>query len=100
MKNYGDLGGCYTLLDFHNSSDDTQPHSIIANENFFISFSTAQYLLPFEISFNYQWLYIQILQETNNAIKKLRTNGKATTHYIPVEIMSILLLDILLLLKY
>ena len=22
---------CYTLLDLHNSSDDTQPHSIIAN---------------------------------------------------------------------
>ena len=23
--------GCNTLLDFHNSSDDTQPHSIIVN---------------------------------------------------------------------
>ena len=39
MKNYGDLGGCYpprptastdnTLLDLHNSSEDTQPHSLI-----------------------------------------------------------------------
>ena len=39
MKNYGDLGGCYpprptastdnTLLDLHNSSYDTQPHSLI-----------------------------------------------------------------------
>ena len=39
MKNYGDLGGCYpppptastdnTLLDVHNSSYDTQPHSLI-----------------------------------------------------------------------
>ena len=39
MKNYGDLGGCYprrptastdnTLLDLHNSSRDTQPHSLI-----------------------------------------------------------------------
>ena len=28
MKDYGDLAGCY--LDLHNSSDDTQPHSIIA----------------------------------------------------------------------
>ena len=28
VKNYGDLAGCY--LDLHNSSDDTQPHSIIA----------------------------------------------------------------------
>ena len=41
MKNYGDLGGCYpprptastdnTLLDLHNSSYDTQPHSLIVN---------------------------------------------------------------------
>ena len=41
MKNYGDLGGCYpprptastgnTLLDLHNSSYDTQPHSLIFN---------------------------------------------------------------------
>ena len=31
MKNYGDLGGGYALLDLHNSSDDTQPRSIIAN---------------------------------------------------------------------
>ena len=34
MKNYGDLGGCYppnTLLDLHNSSKDTQPHSLIVN---------------------------------------------------------------------
>ena len=41
MKNYGDLGGCYpprptasrdnTLLDLHNSSLDTQPHSLIVN---------------------------------------------------------------------
>ena len=39
MKNYGDLGGCYpprptsstdnTLLDLHNSSKDTHPHSLI-----------------------------------------------------------------------
>ena len=39
MKNYGDLEGCYpaqpmastdnNLLDFHNSSYDTQPHSLI-----------------------------------------------------------------------
>ena len=41
MKNYGDLGGCYpprptastnnTLLDLHNSSQDTQPYSLIVN---------------------------------------------------------------------
>ena len=41
MKNYGDLGGCYpprptasrdnALLDLHNSSKDTQPHSLIFN---------------------------------------------------------------------
>ena len=41
MKNCADLGGCYpprpsasadnTLLDLHNSSYPTQPHSIIAN---------------------------------------------------------------------
>ena len=41
MKNYGDLRGCYpprptastdnTLLDLHNSSQDTQPHSLIVN---------------------------------------------------------------------
>ena len=41
IKNYGDLGGCYpirrtvstdnTLLDLHNSSLDTQPHSLIVN---------------------------------------------------------------------
>ena len=41
MKNYGDLGGCYpprptastnnTLLDLHNSSQDTQPYSLIFN---------------------------------------------------------------------
>ena len=39
MKSYGDLQGCYppqptastdnTLLDLHNSSQDTQPHSLI-----------------------------------------------------------------------
>ena len=39
MKNFGDLGGCHqprptapmdnTLLDLHNSSQDTQPHSSI-----------------------------------------------------------------------
>ena len=35
-QNYEDLRGCYppkphnTLLDLHNSSEDTQPHSIIA----------------------------------------------------------------------
>ena len=39
MKNYGDLRGCYpprptastdnTLLDLHNSSQDTQPHSLL-----------------------------------------------------------------------
>ena len=32
MKNYGDLGGCYppdnTLLDLHESSQDTQRHSL------------------------------------------------------------------------
>jgi len=41
MKNYGDLRGCYppwptaltdnTLLDLHNSSQDTQPHSLTVN---------------------------------------------------------------------
>ena len=41
MKNYGDLEGCNsprptasmdnTLLDLHNSSKDTQPHSLIVN---------------------------------------------------------------------
>ena len=41
MKNYGDLGGCYaprptalkdnTLLDLHDSSLDTRPHSLIVN---------------------------------------------------------------------
>ena len=41
MKNYEDLGACYpprptastdnTLLDLHNSSYDTQPHSLIVN---------------------------------------------------------------------
>ena len=41
MKNYGDLRGYYppqpkaltdnTLLDLHNSSYDTQPHSFIVN---------------------------------------------------------------------
>ena len=41
MNNYGDLGGCYppppttstdnTLLDLHNSSYDTQPHSLVVN---------------------------------------------------------------------
>ena len=32
LKNYGDLGWCNnTLLDLHNSLDDTQPHSIIDN---------------------------------------------------------------------
>ena len=40
MKNYGDLGGCYpprptsstdnALVDLHNSSKDTEPHSLIA----------------------------------------------------------------------
>ena len=44
MKNYGDLGGCYpprptastdnTLLDLHNSSYDTQPHSLIVKYSF------------------------------------------------------------------
>ena len=44
MKNYGDLGGCYpprptastdnTLLDLHNSSKDTQPHSLIVKSPF------------------------------------------------------------------
>ena len=42
MKNYGDLGGCYrprptastdnTFLDLHNSSQDTQPHSLIVKK--------------------------------------------------------------------
>ena len=46
MKNYGDLGGCYppsptastdnTLLDLHNSSQDTQPHSLIVKYSRFI----------------------------------------------------------------
>ena len=41
MKNYGDLGGCWlmlpmasmdnTLLDLHNSSQDTQRHSLTVN---------------------------------------------------------------------
>ena len=41
MKNYGDLEGGYpprptastdnTFLDLHNSSQDTQPHSLIVN---------------------------------------------------------------------
>ena len=39
LKNCGDLGECYPiLLDLHNSSDDTKPHSIIVkgqmNQNF------------------------------------------------------------------
>ena len=44
MKNYGDLGGCHpprstastddTLLDRHNSLQDTQPHSLIVNYPF------------------------------------------------------------------
>ena len=44
MKNHGDLGGCYpprltastdnTLLDVHNSSYDTQPHSLIVKSPF------------------------------------------------------------------
>ena len=44
MKNYGDLRGCYpprptastdnTLLDLHNSSYDTQPHSLIVKSPF------------------------------------------------------------------
>ena len=43
MKNYGDLGGCYpprpkastdnTLLDLYDSSQDTQPYSLIVNYN-------------------------------------------------------------------
>jgi len=47
MKNSADLGGCYpprpsasvdnTLLDLQNSSYPTQPHSIIANYNTFVS---------------------------------------------------------------
>ena len=46
MKNYGDLGGCYpprptastdnTLLDLHNSSQDTQPHSLIVMNKYFV----------------------------------------------------------------
>ena len=45
MKNYGDLGGRYpprptaskdnTLLDLHNSSYDTQSHSLIVNYRIF-----------------------------------------------------------------
>ena len=41
MKNYGDLRGCYppwptaltdnTILDLHNSSQYTQPHSLTVN---------------------------------------------------------------------
>ena len=41
MNNYGDLGGCYpprptasmdnTLLNLHNCSQDTQPHSLLNN---------------------------------------------------------------------
>ena len=47
MKNNGDLGGCYppwptasmdnTLLDLHNSSKDTQPHSLIVYYIYIIS---------------------------------------------------------------
>ena len=43
MKSHGDIGGCYpprptastdnTLLDLHNSSKDTQPHSLIVNDS-------------------------------------------------------------------
>ena len=31
LKNYGNIGRCYPprLLDLHNFSDDTQPHSVI-----------------------------------------------------------------------
>ena len=49
MKNSADLGGCYpprpsalvdnTLLDLQNSSYPTQPHSVIAKYNNFISVS-------------------------------------------------------------
>ena len=45
MKNYGDLGGCYpprptastdnTLLDLHNSSLDTRPHSLNVKYNIY-----------------------------------------------------------------
>ena len=45
LKNYRDLRGCYLphptaladniLLDLHNSSDDTRPHSIIVNNYLF-----------------------------------------------------------------
>ena len=53
MKNYGDLGGSYpprptastdnTLLDLHNSSQDTQPHSLIVKYSLSIVF---QFLAP------------------------------------------------------
>ena len=58
MKNYGVLGGCYlprpmaltdnTLLDLHNSSKDTQPHSLTVNycspeETLFLSFAGAHW---------------------------------------------------------
>ena len=56
MRNYGDLGGCYlprptastdnTLLDLHNSSQDTQPNSLIVKC----------------IYIYYKYLYIHILQ--------------------------------------
>ena len=53
MKNSADLGGCYppqpsasvdnTLLDLQNSSYSTQPHSIIANNNYIVIISTPFY---------------------------------------------------------
>ena len=45
------LGGCYypdnTLLDVHNSSDDTQPHPIIVNYQITVSTRTYKSLIEF-----------------------------------------------------
>ena len=59
MKNYGDLGGCYlprpttstnnTLLDFHNSSYDTQPQSLIVKYFFYVFYPLLKTLIPKEI---------------------------------------------------
>ena len=55
MKNYGDLGKCYlprpttstnnTLLDFHNSSYDTQPQSLIVKYFFMYFFPLLKTLI-------------------------------------------------------
>ena len=58
MESYGDLGGCYpprptaskinTLLDLHNSSEDTQPHSLIVELNLDKTNCRAIYLFLFD----------------------------------------------------